>query len=269
MLEVDEVSGTCSSPRRRLDVLERLRIRDAGEDHLGAVIRDDRRRVVAPVDGVDLGHVLEDRHELDALTGAGRGERCEVAERRDVGALVEDEQQRRVEWPPGLGRAVVGVGDDLLYESGEQWLEAALLVSRRAEVGGVPAAVEEPVGAEFGRHRRREHAGVDVGDQHRLGGRVDAASRSVVPERDRLEGVERLLLVVRFERSLDAARLPASRSSATTCAIVPPLQAAASRIGASSLAVAPYQKSAASLAERARSGAAGRASPRRAARPAR
>ena len=108
---------------------------------------------------------------------------------------------------PVSRRAVVGVGDDLLYESGEQRLEAALLVSRRAEVGGVPAAVKEPVGAEFGRHRRREHTGVDVGVQHRLGGRVDAASRSVVPERYRLEGVERLLLVVLFERSLDAAGL--------------------------------------------------------------
>ena len=113
---------------------------------------------------------------------------------------------------PGLRRAVVGVGDDLLDERGEQRLEAALLVGRRAEVGGVPAAVEEPVGAEFGRHRGREHAGVDVGVEHGLGGRVDAASRSVVPERYRLERVQRLLLVVLFERSLDAACPPGSRS---------------------------------------------------------
>ena len=69
-------------------------------------------------------------------------------------------------------------GDDLLDERREQRLEAALLVRGRAEVGRVAAAVEEALGAQFGRQRRGEDAGVGVGGEHRLGGRVDASSGS-------------------------------------------------------------------------------------------
>lgn len=49
------------------EVLERLWVGDAGQDHLGAVVRHDGGRAVASVDGVDLCDVLEDGDELDPL----------------------------------------------------------------------------------------------------------------------------------------------------------------------------------------------------------
>ena len=139
------------------------RVGDAGEDHLGAVVGDDGGRAVAAVDGVDLGHVLEDGDELDPLSGAGRGERGELAQGCDVGALVEDEQQRRIERLPVSVRGRRR-DDDLLDERCEERLQAALLVSGSAEVGGVAAAVEEALGAELGAHGRGQHAGVGVRD---------------------------------------------------------------------------------------------------------
>ena len=57
--------------------------------------------------------------------------------------------------------------------------------------------------AELGRHGRGEDAGVGVGDEHGLCGGVDAAACLVVPQRDRLERVERLFLAVLLERPAD------------------------------------------------------------------
>src|SRR6266511_4855790 len=95
---------------------------------------------------------------LDSLSGAGRGERGEFAQRCDVGALVQDEQQRRIERLSSFRAAVVGMPDDLLYERCEEWLQSALLVSGSAEVGGMAAAVEEALGAELGAHGRCQNA---------------------------------------------------------------------------------------------------------------
>src|SRR5207247_397495 len=72
-----------------------------------------------------------------------------------------------------------------------------------AEVGGVRAAVEEQLGAELGRHGGGEDTWVGVGDQDGLGGRVDAATGFVVPERDRVERAEGLLFVVLLECEAD------------------------------------------------------------------
>src|SRR5581483_7139581 len=131
------------------DVAEGGQVGDAGEDDLGPVVGDDGWRAVAAVDGVDVGHVLEEGDELNPLPGTGGGEGGELAQGRNVGTLVEDEEQWRVERPYGLGRALGGVGDDLLDEGREQVLQPALLVARVAEVGGVVAAVEEVLGAEL------------------------------------------------------------------------------------------------------------------------
>src|SRR5579862_3903972 len=125
------------------DVFECLRVRDSREDYLGAVVRDDRGRSVSSVDGADLGHVLEDGDELDSLPGAGRGEGRELAQRGDVRAFVENDQQRRVDRLSACGRELVRAGDDLLDEGCEERLQSPLLVRGRTEVGGVVAAVEE------------------------------------------------------------------------------------------------------------------------------
>src|SRR6266508_804134 len=81
--------------------------------------------------------------ETSWMPCSGRGERRELAQRSDVGALVENEEQRRIDRLPGLRRMLVGTGDDLLDKRREEWLEAALLVRGRAEIGGVTTAVEE------------------------------------------------------------------------------------------------------------------------------
>ena len=78
------------------------------------------RTVAAVVDGVELGEVLPDGAELDALAGAGGGEGVEVAERRDVRGFVEHEQQRRVERLPGAGVAILRGANDRLHQGLEQ-----------------------------------------------------------------------------------------------------------------------------------------------------
>ena len=114
------------------------------------MVRHDRWGVVAPVDRVDLSYVLEYRHELDALASAGGCERRQILQGRDVGALVEDEKERRVERLSRFGRMAIHVRDDLLDERREERPEAALLVGGCAEVCGMRAAVEQSVGAEIG-----------------------------------------------------------------------------------------------------------------------
>ena len=213
------------------------------------MVRHDRRRAVAPVDGVDLRHVLEDRDELDSLPCARRGERREVAQRRDVRALVEDEQERRVERLAGLGRAVVGARDDLLDEGREQRLEAALLVRRSAEVGGVAAAVEKPLGVGArasaptrgrpDRRRRRARSRRSCRRSTRV-----SSSRSD----DRLERVDCRRLAARARAPIGPLPSSCASTQRTTSAIVPPLCAAAKRIGARSFAAAAYQNSALSIA---------------------
>jgi hypothetical protein len=77
-----------------------------------------------------LGAVLPDRHERDALPGAGGGDLRQGLERGDVAGLVQHQQQRRVE-----RRAVEQVGAhihsgavDGLDEGDEEWAELGLLV---------------------------------------------------------------------------------------------------------------------------------------------
>ncbi len=110
------------------------------------MVGDDGGGGVVAVGGFDLGEVLEDGDELDALAGAGGGEGGEVADGGDVGAFVEDEQQRRVEWLAGSGGVFVGGCDELLDEGREERLEAALFVGGCCEVERVWRAVEERLG---------------------------------------------------------------------------------------------------------------------------
>jgi hypothetical protein len=64
------------------------------------VVVDDCLGAVA-VSGLDLGEVLPDGDELDALPGGGGGEIVEVAEGCVVGGFVEDDEQRGVERTAG------------------------------------------------------------------------------------------------------------------------------------------------------------------------
>jgi hypothetical protein len=64
------------------------------------VVVDDRVCFAAPP-LVDLGEVLDDRHELEPLAGTGGGDLIEVGKRRDIRRLVEHEEQRALDRPAG------------------------------------------------------------------------------------------------------------------------------------------------------------------------
>src|SRR5690606_23005262 len=126
-------------------VVEGGGVGDAGEDDFGSVVVDDGLGEGA-VAGLDLGEVLPDGDELDADSAGGGGELGEVGEGSDVGGLINDEQERFGESATGPVGAVVDPGDDLFDEGGEQGPEAGLFVEGPADVEGVAAAIEEPVG---------------------------------------------------------------------------------------------------------------------------
>ncbi len=77
-------------------VLERVGIGDPGQEQLGPVVVQHRRRPGA-VAGPHLGQVLPDRHELDPVRRTGRGQPVELGQRGDVRRLVEHDEERRVE----------------------------------------------------------------------------------------------------------------------------------------------------------------------------
>ena len=146
---------------------------------------------------------------------------------------------------PGLGRAVVGAGDDLLNERREERLQPALLVRRRAEVRRVVAAVEEPLGSEVGRQRptrgrpdrrtrrapSRRSCRCSIASGRRAS--IDAWNASSAAGSSAcIERRSNDLLV--SARRPSARHRPSCRRSAS----------AAKSIGASSFAAAAYQKSA-------------------------
>src|SRR5207253_2683016 len=73
------------------DVLERVGVGYARADDARPVVVDYRAGTRTPAIA-QLGQVLEDRDELDPLAGRGRSEGVQVAQRRNVRGLVEDEQ---------------------------------------------------------------------------------------------------------------------------------------------------------------------------------
>ena len=104
------------------------------------------------VEGFDLGEVLPDGTDLDALAGAGGGVGGELAQRGDVGGLVEHYHQRRVQGPPGAGVRVLGGAQDGLHEGLEQRPQPSLLVGGGDQVqggglGDQPVHVQHPSAA--------------------------------------------------------------------------------------------------------------------------
>ena len=134
-------------------VVEGLRIGDAGQEELGPVIVD-HRRGPGPVAGGDLGEVVPDGHQLDAVTGGGGSQSVEIGQWRDIGRLVEDDEKRRVERTTGGRHPLVGVLDGGPGHGGKERHQPALIVSRRAEIKRA-GAVDEPSRVEGGRSPSR------------------------------------------------------------------------------------------------------------------
>ena len=94
----------------------------------------DHRRRPGAESGADLGQVVPDGDQLDAVTGRGGGQRVEVGHRGDVRRLVEHHQQRWVEGSAGAGDQVVGPVEDGPQDPHEQRGQAPLVVGRGTEV---------------------------------------------------------------------------------------------------------------------------------------
>jgi hypothetical protein len=74
-----------------------------GEEQLGAVAVEDGGGAVA-VAVLELGLVVPDGEQLDALPTAGGGELGELLDGGAVAGLIQAHEQPRVEHPVGLGR---------------------------------------------------------------------------------------------------------------------------------------------------------------------
>ena len=118
-------------------VVERGAVGDPGAEQPRDVVGHHRLGAVAAPALADLAEVLKDREDLHTLAGRGRGDLAEVGQRRDVGGLVEAQQQRRVDRLPGPRRAREGLLDDGVDERREQAAEPVLVVGRRGQIEGV------------------------------------------------------------------------------------------------------------------------------------
>src|SRR5437764_7542787 len=138
LLLADESAGEVQS----------VEVRYCPQQQLCPVVVDDSASGIA-VPEFDLRDVLEDRDDLHPHRRGGRGDRRQVVDGSDVGGLVEDDQQRRVERLPCSTCLPVGAADHLPEQRGEQWAEAVLLVGWRAQVERVATAVENFVGGDL------------------------------------------------------------------------------------------------------------------------
>ena len=96
------------------------------------MVVDDGRGPLA-VAGLDLGQVLPHRDQLHPEAGGGGGQCVEVAQGGDVGRLVEDDEQGRVDRPPGR-RPPAHRGQDLVDEGAEEGAELFLVVAGGGDV---------------------------------------------------------------------------------------------------------------------------------------
>ena len=159
------------------EVAQRVQVGHPRQQHPRAVAVDHGLGLAA-VAAARLGEVVEDRDELDVVAGRGRGDLGQVGQRRDVAGLVEAQQQRQLQPPPGQGGPLVGAVDDLRQQRQEDRpqqlgrLGVADQVQRRA-------LVQQRVGRDLRRPRRAQHAGEAVGAQQALGRRLDRGAGAV------------------------------------------------------------------------------------------
>ena len=176
------------------------------------------------------------------MPGAGGGQAVELGQRRDVGRLVEHDQQRRIERAVRLG------------PTGRRPPRAPPSPARRrapAAAAGRGRARRDTGRAPRVRERRRRSVGGVVGAgghqvderlEHRLGGRVDRAALPVVALPGRPGGLDRLGHAGRLEHVDHLVDLLGVHPADTSAMPRPPLAAAKSS-GASSLAAVAYQNS--------------------------
>lgn len=125
-------------------VLERRAVADPRPEQPCAVVGDDRLGAIAAPAIADLADVLKHAQELDSLAGASGGDLIEIGQRRDVGGLIEAEQQRRIDRAARRRRAVKRGGHHVGDQRREQPAQAPLVLHRGDQVERV-APRQQPV----------------------------------------------------------------------------------------------------------------------------
>jgi hypothetical protein len=107
--------------------LQRRRVRLAGQDELGAVAVEHGGGAAAVAVG-ELGLVVPDRQQQDALPPSRGGELRQLLDRGAVAGLVQADEQPRIEHPVRLlGGQLLGAGDNDADQQLEQRAQALLL----------------------------------------------------------------------------------------------------------------------------------------------
>jgi hypothetical protein len=147
----------------------------AGQQQLGPVAVEHGGGAVA-VAVLELGLVVPDGQQLDALASSGGGQLGELLDGGAVAGLVQAHEQPGVEHAAGLGGGqLLGLPDDDGDQQLEQGPESFLLGRWRVEVEGVVGSREEFVEVEVAAVGRGGHRGIAVDVEEGFGGAVDRA----------------------------------------------------------------------------------------------
>jgi hypothetical protein len=174
--------------------LERGRVGLAGQDELGAVAVEHGGGTAAVPVG-ELGLVVPDRQELDALAAAGGGQLGQLLDGRTVAGLVQADEQPWVEHAVGLlGGQLLRPADDDGDQQLKQRPQAFLLRGRGVQVQRVVRPGEQRVQVEVAALGRLRDGGVAEDVQEGLGGAEHAAAGVVGPGDAGGPGVQGLLV---------------------------------------------------------------------------
>lgn len=139
-----ETRSISSSPSTERRYSSAARSADPRPEQPCAVVGDDRLGAIAAPAIADLADVLKHAQGLDSLAGASGGDLIEIGQRRDVGGLIEAEQQRRIDRAVRRRRAVKRGRHHVGDQRREQPAQAPLVLRRGDQVERV-APRQQPV----------------------------------------------------------------------------------------------------------------------------
>jgi hypothetical protein len=142
---------------------------------------------------LELGLVVPDGQQLDALPPPGRGELGELLDGRAVARLVQAHEQPGVEHPVGLGGGqLLGLVDHHRHEQFEEWAEPPLFAGGGIQVESVVGPGQQLVEIQVAALGRGRDGGVAVDVEERLGGAIDRAHGVVGATRAGRPGIQGL-----------------------------------------------------------------------------
>jgi hypothetical protein len=125
---------------------------------------------------LQLGLVMPDGQQLDALAPPCRGQLGELLDGGTVASLVQAQEQPRVEHPAGLGGGqLLSLPDDDRHQELEQRPEPLLLAGGGVQVQGAVGPGQQLINVKVAAVRAGGHGGVAVDVQQRLGRAIHRA----------------------------------------------------------------------------------------------